>query len=154
MSIRSSPPPIGPISEAMRFSIARTLSCLLCVAGALSGCDSGTTGDEFVAHHASFGKWADKRPSGSVIMHDMLVLDEPMPMAERNAVLGAYVVTTNGPISGKIEDIVNDRIPVNKGFQLNFAFPEQMTVRIEVIRDGGARELVAEKRVSFLEVIR
>jgi hypothetical protein len=29
-----------------------------------------------------------------------------------------------------------------------------MTVRIEVIRDGGARELVAEKRVSFLEVIR
>ena len=138
----------------MRFSIARTLSCLLCVAGALSGCDSGTTGDGFVAHHASFGKWADKRPSGSVIMHDMLVLDEPMPMAERNAVLGAYVVTTNGPISGKIEDIVNDRIPVNKGFQLNFAFPEQMTVRIEVIRDGGARELVAEKRVSFLEVIR
>jgi hypothetical protein len=138
----------------MRFSIARTLPCLLCVAGALSGCDSGTTGDEFVAHHASFGKWADKRPSGSVIMHDMLVLDEPMPMAERNAVLGAYVVTTNGPISGKIEDIVNDRIPVNKGFQLNFAFPEQMTVRIEVIRDGGARELVAEKRVSFLEVIR
>ena len=138
----------------MRFSIARTLPCLLCVAGALSGCDSGTTGDEFVAHHASFGKWADKRPSGSVIMHDMLVLDEPMPMLGKNAVLGAYVVTTNGPISGKIEDIVNDRIPVNKGFQLNFAFPEQMTVRIEVIRDGGARELVAEKRVSFLEVIR
>ena len=25
---------------------------------------------------------------------------------------------------------------------------------IEIIREGGARELVAEKRVSFLEVIR
>jgi hypothetical protein len=138
----------------MHRGIALTLFCLLSLAGALSGCDRGGTGDEYVARHASFGKWADKRPSGSIIMHDMLVLDEPMPMVGKNAVLGAYVVTTSGPISGKLEDIVNDRLPVNKGFQLNFAFPEQMTVRIEVIRDGGSRELVAEKRVSFLEVIR
>ena len=138
----------------MHRGLALTLVCFFCVAGALFGCERGAGGDEYVARHASFGKWADKRPSGSIIMHDMLVLDEPMPMLDKNAVLGAYVVTTSGPISGKIEDIVNDRMPVNKGFQLNFAFPEQMTVRIEIIRDGGARELVAEKRVSFLEVIR
>jgi hypothetical protein len=138
----------------MHRGIALTLVSLLCVAGALFGCDRGASGDQYVARHASFGKWADKRSSGSIIMHDMLVLDEPMPMVGKNAVLGAYVITTNGPISGKLDDIVNDRMPVNKGFQLNFAFSEQMTVRIEVIRDGGARELVAEKRVSFLEVVR
>jgi hypothetical protein len=147
-------PPIGSIHDAMLRGLAFSLVSFLCVAGALFGCDRGSGGDEYVARQASFGKWADKRPSGSIIMHDMLVLDEPMPMLDKNAVLGAYVVTTSGPISGKIEDIVNDRMPVNKGFQLNFAFPEQLTVRIEIIREGGARELVAEKRVSFLEVIR
>ena len=99
-------PPIGSIHDAMHRGLALSLVSFLCVAGALFGCDPGFGGDEYVARQASFGKWADKRPSGSIIMHDMLILDEPMPMLDKNAVLGAYVITTNGPLSGKIEDIV------------------------------------------------
>lgn len=128
--------------------------CVMFAALTLAGCGESREGESFVARTASFGTWEDKRPSGSIIRHHMLVLDEPKPMLERNAVMGSYVITATGSISRKIDDVLNDRLPSMSGMKLNFAFESQASVRIERVVAEGRRELVGEKRVSFLEIVR
>lgn len=138
----------------LRIEPLRAASCALLAVISLSSCGRAESGDAYVARTASFKKWEDKRPSGSIIMHDMLVLDRPKPMLDRNAVLGAYVVTVSGKVSQKIDDVLNDRIPSMAGIQMNFAFQDQVTVRIERVTNGGEREFVDQKNVSFLEIVR
>lgn len=118
------------------------------------GCDGLSGGSEFVAKGASFGKWEDKRPSGSIIMHDMLILTEPREFGSQGAPLGLYVVTTTGRMASKIDDIVTDRVPTNPGVRMNFAVGDPVSVRIEKVVEGGKRQFVREVRASFLEVTR
>jgi hypothetical protein len=68
--------------------------------------------------------------------------------------MGSYVITATGSMSRKIDDVLNDRLPSMSGMKLNFAFESQASVRIERVVAEGRRELVGEKRVSFLEIVR
>lgn len=132
------------------------LGALLVLALGLSpvGCDGMGGGTEFVAKAARFSKWEDKRPSGSIIMHDMLVMEDPRAYGSQGAPLGFYVVTTSSRMASKIDDIVSDRIPSTKGVRMNFAIGDPVNVRVEKVVAGGKRELVREARASFLEVTR
>ena len=118
------------------------------------GCDALGGGTEFVAKRAEFGKWEDKRPSGSIIKHDMLIVEEPRAFGSQGAPLGLYVVTTSGRMAARIDDIVSDRLPSNRGMKMNFSVGDPVEVRIEKVVDGGKRELVFEARASFLEAYR
>ena len=57
-------------------------------------------------------------------------------------------------MAAKIDDIVSDRLPSNRGMKMNFSVGDPVEVRIEKIVEGGKRELVFEARASFLEVYR
>lgn len=118
------------------------------------GCDGLNGGTEFVAKAARFGKWEDKRPSGSIIMHDMLVLEEPREFGSQGAPLGFYVVTTRGTMAGKIDGVVTDKIPSMRGMRMHFAVGTPVQVRVERVVDGGKRVLVHEGRASYLEITR
>lgn len=122
----------------------------LCVVG----CDGQGGGTEFVAKRAHFGKWEDKRESGSIIMHDMLVLEEPREFGSQGAPLGFYVVTTRGTMAGKIDAVVTDKVPSMRGMQMYFAVGTPIDVRVEKVVDGGKRVLVHEGRASYLEITR
>ncbi|MEY3142193.1 MAG: hypothetical protein RLY21_686 [Planctomycetota bacterium] len=129
---------------------------LLAIAAGLFpvGCDGLGAGSVFIAKRVSFGKWEDKRPSGSIIMHDMLILEEPRAYGSQGAPLGLYVVTTSGRMASKIDDVVSDRIPSTRGLKMNFAVGDPVSVRVEKVVEGGKRELVREARASFLEIYR
>lgn len=133
-------------------------STILAVAAAVcflgSGCDGSSGSMEFVAKRASFGKWEDKRDTGSIIMHDMLIVEEPRAYGPRGGPLGFYVITTQGRMASKLDDIVSDRIPTNRGVKMNFAVGNTIPVRIEKVLDGGERQLIHEGRAAFLEVTR
>ena len=118
------------------------------------GCDGVGGQSEFVAKKASFGKWEDKRESGSIIMHDMLIIEDPRPYGPRGGPLGFYIITTEGRMASKLDDIVSGRIPTNAGVKMNFAVGNTIPVRIEKVLDGGKRQLVREGRAAFLEVTR
>jgi hypothetical protein len=109
----------------------------------------------FVAASASLGEWVDRRPSGSVIRHGMLVLDDPSleegPRAGRSVVV---VTLPAGPLYDKVADVVSDRIPVMAGMRTNFATGVVTPVRIERVHSNGLREPIAEGRASFLEIVR
>lgn len=132
----------------LAFAIAALLALMPAACGGLSG------DVEFVAKGARLGKWEDKRSSGSIINHDMLILDEPRAFGSEGAPLGLYVVTTRGSMAAKIDDIVNDRLPSMRGQRMNFAVGSPIAVKIEKVVAGGKRELVLERRASFLEVTR
>ena len=128
---------------------------LAMTAGACSvGCDGVGQGSEFIAKGASFGRWEDKRASGSIIMHDMLILTEPRESGSEGAPLGFYVVTTQGTMASKLDDIVMDRVPSMRGVTMNFAVGAPVSVKVERVIEGGKRQLVREGRASFLEVTR
>ena len=118
------------------------------------GCDAMAGGTQFVAKAASFGKWEDKRPSGSIIMHDMLILTEPREYGSQGAPLGFYVVTTSSRMASKINEVVTDRIPSARGLRMNFAIGDPVAVRIEKVVEGGKRQLVRDSRAAFLEITR
>ena len=118
------------------------------------GCGGSAGGTEFIAKRAEFGKWEDKRPSGSIIKHDMLIVEEPRAPSSQGAPLGSFVVTTTGRMAAKIDDIISDRVPSNRGMKLNFSVGDPVEVRIEKVVEGGKRELVFEARASFLEAYR
>ena len=120
----------------------------------VAGCDGSSSGTEFVVKAARFGKWEDKRSSGSIIMHDMLILEEPREFGSQGAPLGFYVVTTQGTMAGKIDGIVTDKIPSMRGMRMHFAVGNPVEVRVEKVVDGGKRVLVHEGRASYLEVTR
>jgi hypothetical protein len=109
----------------------------------------------FVAASASLGEWVDRRPSGSVIRHGMLVLDDPSleegPRAGRSVVV---VMLPAGPLYDKVADVVSDRIPVMADMRTNFATGVVTPVRIERVHSNGVREPIAEGRASFLEIVR
>lgn len=109
----------------------------------------------FIAASASIGEWVDRRPSGSVIRHGMLVLDDPS-LAEGPAPGRSVVVVTlpAGPLYDKVADVVSDRIPVMAGMRTNFATGIVTPVRIERVHSSGLREPIAEGRASFLEIVR
>ena len=73
---------------------------------------------------------------------------------EQGAPLGLYVVTTSGRMAAKIDDIVSDRLPSNRGMKMNFSVGDPVEVRIEKVVEGGKRELVFEARASYLEAYR
>lgn len=118
------------------------------------GCGDGSDGSRFVAKGAHMGKWEDKRASGSIIMHEMLVVEEPALEGSQGAPTGSYIVTTVGPMASKINDVVTDKIPANRGMRMNFAVGNPVDVKIERMREGGKVELVKKGRASFLEIVR
>lgn len=120
----------------------------------LASCDDMVGGTAFLAKSAHIGKWEDKRPSGSIIMHDMLVIDQPRAVDSQGAPLGAYVITTTGAMAAKIEDVISDRLPAAPGARLNFAVGNPVEVRIQKVLEGGKREAVGEARAAFLEITR
>lgn len=142
--------------------------------GAPSARIDATDGEwSFRAHEASIGAWTDRRPSGSTIRHEMLVLERPSKVAwpldaggedeDRGPAKGGapaedlsrFIVTTSSPtLDDRLSAILAGRIPVKQGMRANFALGSSAPVRIERIRPNGARELVAETRVSFLEIER
>lgn len=134
----------------------RFASAILALVACLSpvGCDGSSGRMQFVAKRVSFGKWEDKRESGSIIMHDMLIVEDPREYGPRGAPLGLYVVTTEGRLASKLDDIVSDRVPTTRGVKMNFAVGNPVMVRVEKMLDGGKRELVKEGRAAFLEVTR
>ena len=109
----------------------------------------------FIAASASIGEWVDRRLSGSVIRHGMLVLDDPSLAEGPGAGRSVVVVTIPaGPLYDKVADVVSDRIPVMAGMRTNFATGVVTPVRIERVHSNGVREPIAEGRASFLEIVR
>ena len=159
------------------------LLCLACIA-TLIGCGghageapstrSGASDAEwsFHAREASIGAWNDRRPSGSTIRHEMLVLARPSRASSASSEVEAedgrtrdaqeppdglvrFVVTTSSSaLDERLGAILAGRIPVKRGMRANFALGTSAPVRIERVRPDGRRELVAETRVSFLEIER
>lgn len=140
----------------MRRTAFSIFAILIAVLSSLSpvGCDGLASGSQFIAKTASFGKWEDKRPSGSIIMHDMLIVTEPREYGTQGAPLGLFVVTTQGRMAAKLDEIVTGRIPSTRGLRMNFAVGDPVSVRIEKVVEGGKRQLVRESRAAFLEVTR
>jgi hypothetical protein len=140
----------------MRSSLSLTIRTLLVAAGVAccSSCGDTFEGVRFLAKSAHMGKWADKRPSGSIIMQDMLFLEAPRSIDPNRIPLGSFVVTTSGRMATKIDDVVSDRIPVNQGTKLNFAVGDAAEVRIEKAVGLGKLEPVSVARASFIEIIR
>lgn len=133
------------------------------VAGFAAGCDSSsgalgslfakTGGESFVARRAALAVWFDRRPSGSIIKHGLLVLDSPERASGSQGGQGKFVVTAAPAVFRKVDDILGNRLPSQKGIPLTFAIGEPVPVRIERIGPRGSRELVEEGRVAFLEVV-
>jgi hypothetical protein len=144
-------------------SFAAALGLFLLVAGFAPGCDSSsgalgslfakTGGQSFVSRGAALAIWYDKRPSGSVIKHGLLVLDSPERPSGGQSGTGKYFVTAAPAIFRKIDDVLGNRLPVQRGIPMTFAIGEPVPVRIERIGPRGSRELVQEGRVAFLEVV-
>jgi hypothetical protein len=144
-------------------ALVAALGLFAVVAGLATGCDSSsgglgslfarTGGESFVARRASFAIWYDRRPSGSIIKHGLLVLDSPERVSGAQGGQGKYFVTAAPAVYRKIDDVLGNRLPVQKGIPLTFAVGEPVPVRIERIGPRGSRELVQEGRVAFLEVV-
>jgi hypothetical protein len=109
----------------------------------------------FYANEASLGVWIDKRPSGSLIRHGMLVVREPRLPSRDEPRGGRLEIISLGPeLQDKVEAIIADRIPIAAGMKTNFALGRTVPVRIERVDAEGERTLVAEGRVAFLELTR
>jgi len=159
-----------PLASARSFAEPRGVALLALVlvlivaAAAAGGCDqrtgargslfARTGGESFVARGASIGIWYDRRPSGSIIKHGLLVLDSPARAGASSGPLGSYLVTAAPTVVQKVEDVLTDRIPAQRGLVMTFAIGEPVPVRIERIGPNGTRELVEEGRVAFLELVR
>jgi len=105
-----------------------------------------------VARDAGLGKWIDKRPKGQ-ITHGMLVIDGPLRDVGYHAPGTAVEISTTSDVAAdKIRALLAEEIPTSPGAKLHFALGRTESVRIERIGEGGARTLVAEGRVSFLEI--
>ena len=149
------------VRRACAFVAALGLFAL--VAGFAPGCDSSsgalgslfakTGGQSFVSRGAALAIWYDKRPSGSIIKHGLLVLDSPERSSGGQSGIGKYFVTAAPAVFRKIDDVLGNRLPVQKGIPLTFALGEPVPVRIERIGPRGSRELVQEGRVAFLEIV-
>lgn len=112
-----------------------------------------TTIHEIYAEAASFGNWIDKRAK-SQITHGMLVIDQPKAAQSYFAPNTTMVITTtSGVIADKAEAIARGDYRLPKGTKTNYAIGGTVDVRIERIVEDGKRVLVAEDRVSFLEII-
>jgi len=144
-------------------AFAAALGLFALVAGFAAGCDSSsgalgslfakTGGESFVSRRAALAVWFDKRPSGSIIKHGLLVLDSPERSSGALSGQGKFLVTAAPAIFRKVDDVLGNRLPVQKGIPLTFAIGEPVPVRIERIGPRGSRELVQEGRVAFLEVV-
>ena len=112
-----------------------------------------TTTHEVYADAANFGTWIDKRAKAQ-ITHGMLVIDHPKA-AQSYFVPNTTVVitTTSDVIAEKAEAIARGNYRLPKGTKTNFAIGGTVDVRIERIIEDGKRVLVAENRVSFLEIV-
>lgn len=145
----------------IRVSTIAALSLLLPL---LPGCESpwdsaagtvqrrASVTHRFVARDAGLGKWIDKRPKGQ-ITHGMLVIDGLLPDVGYHAPGSAVEISTTSDVAAdKIKALLADEIPTSPGAKLHFALGRTESVRIERIGEGGARTLVAEGRVSFLEI--
>ncbi|MBI1302437.1 MAG: hypothetical protein GC172_01395 [Phycisphaera sp.] len=149
--------------QCRALALAAALGLAALVAGFATGCDSSagglgalfarTGGESFVARRAALAIWYDKRPSGSIIKHGLLVLDSPARASGSYGGEGKYLVTAAPAVFRKIDDVLGNRLPVQKGIPLTFAVGEPAPVRIERIGPRGSRELVQEGRVAFLEVV-
>jgi len=167
--------PDSPTPDVRRPLLRLAVVAVVCLAGCGRSGDGApstridaTDGEwSFVAHEASIGAWTDRRPSGSTIRHEMLVLERPSrasstaegddPATGQAPAddLSRFIVTTSSPaLDDRLSAILAGRIPVKQGMRANFALGSSAPVRIERIRPNGARELVAETRVSFLEIER
>lgn len=109
----------------------------------------------FYADKASLDVWIDERPSGSIIRHGMLVVREPR-LPSRDEPRGSRIeVISSGPeLQTKVVDIVADKIPIAAGMKTNFALGRAVPVRVERVDAKGARTVLAEGRVAFLELTR
>ncbi|MCE2883623.1 MAG: hypothetical protein LW806_01815 [Planctomycetaceae bacterium] len=109
----------------------------------------------FYADKASLDVWNDERPSGSIIRHGKLVVREPRLPSRDEPRGGRIEVISSGPeLQTKVADIVADRIPVAAGMKTNFALGRAVPVRVERVDAKGARTVLAEGRVAFLELTR
>jgi len=109
----------------------------------------------FYADNASLDVWIDERPSGSIIRHGMLVVREPrLPSREEPRGSRIEVISSGPELQTKIVDIVADRIPVAAGMKTNFALGRAVPVRVERVDAKGARTVLVEGRVAFLELTR
>ncbi len=106
-----------------------------------------------MARRAAIAIWYDQRSSGSIIKHGLLVLDSPSRPSGSQSGLGQYLVTAAPEICRKIEEILGEEIPVQRGSLMTFAIGSPLPVRIERIGARGSRELVQEGRAAFLEVV-
>jgi len=140
-------------------------ACIVLACVATAGCESpwdakaaqverrATTTHTLYADGASLGKWIDKRPKGQ-ITHGMLVIEGPKePVGYFAPDSTVAITTTSDGVAEKIKAILDGAIPASPGSRLNFALGQTESVRIERIGAGGSRVLVAEGRISFLEVV-
>lgn len=145
-------------------ALVAAIGLFTALAGVATGCDgrAGASGslfprtgaDSFLARRAAIAIWYDKRPSGSIIKHGLLVLDSPARPSGSQSGRGQYFVTAAPEICRKIEEILGDKLPVQRGSPMSFAIGSPVPVRIERVGAHGSRELVEEGRVAFLEVVR
>jgi hypothetical protein len=84
----------------------------------------------------------------------MLVIDHPKAAQSYFAPNTTVVITTTSDvIAEKAEAIARGDYRLPKGTKTNFAIGGTVDVRIERIIEDGKRVLVAENRVSFLEIV-
>lgn len=145
-----------------------TTCVLLCALPWAGGCfeapwDGATAGDPIatqerqterviVVEDARLGTWKDKRPSGSIIQHGMLILrDARIPDARDLRSSRVEVISQGSELERKIADITSDRIPIGPKTTAHFALGRSIPVRIERVDASGQRTTLASGNVAFLE---
>jgi|GEM_PF-2012496 hypothetical protein len=157
--------PVAALATAPVMALVTALVTALVLALTLCGCESPwdskaaqverreTVTHTVFADGATIGQWIDKRPKGQ-ITHGMLVIAGPKsPSAYFPPHSTVEITTSSDGVAERIRAILAGEIPATPGSRLNFALGRTESVRIERIGAQGLRELVAEGRVSFLEVI-
>ncbi|MDI9404463.1 MAG: hypothetical protein QM516_11380 [Limnohabitans sp.] len=140
----------------------------VCVLSSLNGCfeapwDHVSGGDPIAAQEqrtervivvedARLSTWEDKRPSGSIIRHGMLVVRTArIPDARDLRSARLEVISEGAELRTKIADITSDRIPVGPKMTTHFALGRSIPVRIERVDPAGNRTRLASGNVAFLE---
>lgn len=133
-----------------------TIACLVFWLTVLPSCDVGGAKPaakvyELFAESASIGKWVDPR---APITQLKLVILAPRSRSNYFAPGTTVVITTNSAkLASSVDDIVSGKIPVPEGMVTIYALGGTYSVKIERIGEDGARVLVEEGRVNFLELV-
>lgn len=105
---------------------------------------------EYVAMKASVDVRRDQRSSGLVLKHDVLRLTRVSRPTSIRLRGGTLIYTKASELEGKIDDVLDGRIPVSNGLEAYFAIGRLAPVTIVRLDEQGRVASVEDTRASFV----